>query len=296
MTYQTSIRCLAAGVLAGLSFVLTGCFITPGKFTSELLLAQDESFTFTYEGEIFFLGLSSLAGMGAAAEEFEPKECYDEETYEVRECTEAELAQQRADWDASAPQRAEEAKKKAEQMSAMLGGIDPSDPEATEELRQLLLRHKGWNRVEDKGDGVFDVSYSISGKITHDFLFPVIEGVPGTNPFVQMIVRKGNVVRVNAPGFATDSGDNPMTGLVGGMAGMAGLAAMEGRRNDKMAEEMPDIPKLEGTFSIVMKGNLDIRANNTDEGPSQTPDGEVLTWEISPRTREAPTALIAFGG
>lgn len=100
MTKQSSIRMCAASILAGLSLILTGCFITPGKFSSELVLSSDESFSFTYEGEIFFLGLSSLAQMGAAAEEFEPDECYDDETYETRECTEAELARQRADWDA----------------------------------------------------------------------------------------------------------------------------------------------------------------------------------------------------
>lgn len=292
MTKPTSIRTCAASILAGLSLILTGCFITPGKFTSELVLGSDESFAFSYEGEIFFLGLSSLAQMGAAAEEFEAAECYDEETYETRECTEAELAQQRADWDAGAEARAEEAKQKAEQMSTMLGGIDPNDPQATEELRQLLLRHEGWDRVEDKGNGVFDVSYSVSGKITHDFMFPVIEGVPGTNPFVQMIIREGKVVRINAPGFATDSGDNPMTGMMGGLAG---LAAMGGGENAAMAENMPDIPQLDGTFSIVMNGDLTVRANNTDEGASATPNGQVLTWDISPRTKDAPTALIAFG-
>ncbi|QFT77409.1 hypothetical protein [Erythrobacter sp. THAF29] len=292
MTKQSSIRMCAASILAGLSLILTGCFITPGKFSSELVLSSDESFSFTYEGEIFFLGLSSLAQMGAAAEEFEPDECYDDETYETRECTEAELARQRADWDAGAEARAEEAKRKAEQMSAMLGGIDPNDPQATEELRQLLLRHEGWDRVEDKGNGGFDVSYSVTGKITHDFLFPVIEGVPGTNPFVQMIIRDGKVVRINAPGFATDSGDNPMTGMMGGLAG---LAAMGGGENAAMAENMPDIPQLDGTFSIVTKGDLKIRANNTDEGAQPTPTGEVLRWEISPRTKDAPTALIAFG-
>ena len=133
MTKPTTIRMGAVSLLAGLSLLLTGCFITPGKFTSQLTLAEDESFTFTYEGEIFFLGLSSLAQMGAASEEFQPTECYDEETYESRDCTEEELAEQRAEWEAGAEARAAKAKKEAEQMSAMMGGIDPTDPEATEE-------------------------------------------------------------------------------------------------------------------------------------------------------------------
>jgi hypothetical protein len=40
-----------------------------------------------------------------------------------------------------------------------------------------------------------------------------------------------------------------------------------------------------------------ILANNTDEGAERaTAGGEVLRWNISPRTTQAPTALIAAGG
>ena len=287
MTVHQSPRIFATAMLAGLSLLLTGCFITPGKFTSELVLTEDDRFTFTYEGEIFFLGLSSLAEMGAAAEEFTPDTCYDDDTFEERECTAEELAEQRANWDAMAEFRAAEAAREAEQMSAIMGGIDPSDPEASAELVALLERQEGWNRVVDKGDGVFDVSYSVSGELSHDFMFPVIEDFPMANPFVQIILRDGDVVRVNAPGFAASNESNPMGGMMGGMAGMAGLAALGGEEG---APEMPDIPVIEGTFTIVTSGN--IRANNTDEGPADTAEGQRLEWEISPRTSAAPTALI----
>ena len=140
----------------------------------------------------------------------------------------------------------------------------------------------------DKGDGVFDVTYSVSGELSHDFMFPVIEGFPMANPFVQIILRDGDVVRVNAPGFAASNESNPMSGMMGGMAGMAGLAAMGQQGED--APEMPDIPTIEGTFAIVTTG--DIRANNTDEGPAESGAMQRLKWEISPRTTNAPTALI----
>ena len=286
MTKHTTIRMRAAGLLAGFSLLLTGCFITPGKFTSELVLTQDEdlSFTFTYEGEIFFLGLSELAQMGAGAEEFESAGCYDEETYEERECTEEEIAEQRAQWEAEVEERAAKAKKDAEEMAALLGGIDPSDPEADAKLAKMLLRQKGWERVEPKGNGVFDISYSISSQLSHDFMFPFIEDVPATNPFVQMILRDDDVVRINAPGFAAQSGSNPMAG----MGALAGLAAM----GKEGGEGMPDIPAMEGTFTIVTVGGAKIRANNTDEGPNPTPTGEMLVWDITPATAAAPTALI----
>jgi len=287
MTAHSPIRLKAAAVLASLSLLLSGCFITPGKFTSELQLLEGDQFTFSYEGEIFFLALADLAEMGAANNTFSST-CWDEDTFEERECTAEEEAEQRADWDAGAEMRAEKAEREAKQMAAIMGGIDPTDPEASAELTQLLLRQKGWNRVEDKGDGVFDVSYSISGNLTHDFMFPLIEGFPTTNPFVQMIMRDGDLVRVNAPGFAGQNAGGPFGALTGGMPGMAGMAALAEGSPDN--EGMPDIPAIEGTFTIITSGT--IRANNTDEGSQTTSEGETLAWDISPRTKAAPTALI----
>ena len=287
MTIQTSKRGFATALIASLSLLLTGCFISPGKFKSELVLLQEDRFTFTYEGEIFFLGLAGLAEMGAATEEFEADDCFNED-FEKRECTETELAEQREVWDMNAPIRAAEAKEKAQQMGAIMGGIDPSDPEASAELVELLSRQRGWNSVVDKGDGVFDISYSIGGELNHDFMFPVIEGFPTTNPFVQIILREGSVVRVNAPGFATQGEGNPMSAMMGGLAGLGGMAAMANQGSE--GEEMPNLPTMEGTFTIITNGQ--IKANNTDEGASTTARGEELVWEISPRTGAAPTALI----
>ena len=76
--------------------------------------------------------------------------------------------------------------------------------------------------------------------------------------------------------------------MMAGMGGMAGLASMGSGGSGP--GEMPDIPAMEGTFRIVTSGH--IRANNTDEGPNPTPNGEMLEWEIEPGTMQAPTALI----
>lgn len=287
MTVQTSKRGIATALIASLSLLLTGCFVTPGKFTSELILLQEDRFNFTYEGEIFFLGLANLAEMGAASKEFEAQDCFDD-GFEKRECTAQELAEQREVWDMNAPIRAAEAQEQAQQMRTMMGGIDPNDPEASAELVSLLSRQRGWRSVVDKGNGVFDVSYSIGGSLGHDFMFPVIEGFPTTNPFVQIILREDSVVRVNAPGFSAQNEGGPMGGMMGGMAGLGGMAAMANQRPD--GQEMPNFPTMEGTFTIITNGQ--IRANNTDEGAQTTARGEELVWEISPRTSAAPTALI----
>lgn len=292
MTHRkTPMRLVAAAGIAAFSLLLTGCFLSPGKFVSSLELRTDESFSFTYEGEIYALGLSQLAQMGAAAEAFEPSACFDEETFEDRDCTEAEIAEQRAEWEAGAEQRAAEAKRKAEQLSAMMGGIDPSDPEASAKFAALLLRHEGWQRVAPKGDGLFDVSYRIEGRLTHDFAFPTIEGFAATGPFVQMILRKGRVIRIDAPGFAPQNGEHPMQGMLGPMAG---LAALEQDGKPDGSKTVPYVPQVEGTFTIKVPGGMAIRANNTDEGPRNSGGVQMLEWEISPRTKTAPTALIAY--
>ncbi len=298
MPNLTTIRLRAAAMLAGLALALSGCFVTPGKFTSEMALTGPDSFTFRYDGEIFFLGLSKLAQMSAAAEDSFTASCFDDESFESRDCTAEEEAAQREDWEAGTAARAQEAKEKAKQMAAIMGGIDPSDPKASDELVKLLQRQKGWERVVHKGDGVFDVSYRVSGTLGHDFLFPMIEGFPATNPFVQMIQRKGGQVRINAPGFAAQSGEaGGGIGAMLGMGSLAGLAALgaaeQAGEAGSGAEALPGIPMMEGTFTLRAGPGMRILANNTDEGPEASSDGgEVLRWQIGPRSTQAPTALI----
>lgn len=297
MTMFSSIRLRAAGVLAGFALVLSGCFMTPGKFTSELAITGPDSFTFRYEGEIFFLGLSKLAQMDAANADNFTANCFDDETYESRACTAEEEAIQREEWEAGAAERAEQAKKQAQQMAAIMGGIDPSDPKAADELVKLLQRQKGWERVVHKGDGVFDVSYRVSGTMGHDFTFPMIEGFPQTNPFVQVFLRKGAQVRINAPGFAAQSADSSGLGTILGAGSFAGLAAMGAAEQSREAGEnpaaMPGVPVMDGTFTVRAAAGMRILANNTDEGPVAEAGGETLVWRINQRTAQAPTALIA---
>lgn len=300
MAKFTTIRLRAAALLTGLALALTGCFMSPGKFTSELAITGPDSFTFRYEGEIFFLTLSKMALMGATADEPFAAECLDDETFESRNCTPEEEAFQREDWEAGAGQRAAKAKKDADMMKAIMGGIDPTDPKATEEMVRLLERQKGWNKVVHKGDGLFDVSYSATGTLSHDFMFPTIEGFPATNPFVQMILRDGGQVRINAPAFMAQNSDSPMGAMMGGMGSLAGLAAMstaDGAENPSQgnqASQMPSVPALDGMFTIRTAPGMRVLANNTDEGPETATDGgESLRWTISPRTNQAPTALIA---
>ena len=272
----------AASLAAASTLALSGCLLTPGAFTSELHVMKDGSFSYSYDGEIQMLALSKLAEMGK--DKTFDAECYDED-FEKRECTLAEVNEQRAEWDAGASAREAERKKKAAEMKAMLGGIDPSNPEAAQELADKLERQRGWEDVTYLGDGLFDVDFRISGRMSHDFAFPMIEKMPMANMFVTVMLRDDNQLRVDAPGFAAQGGGNPMQGM---MAGMAGLARMSGENG----KDMGKIAVPEGTFTIVTDGR--ILANNTNEGPQASSHGQSLVWEISPRTEQAPTALIAF--
>ena len=300
MTIFTDIRLRAATLLAGIALALSGCFMTPGKFTSELAITGPDSFTFSYEGEIFFLGLSKLAQMGAAAEEpFTLEACYSDDAFEAHDCSEEELATQRANWEAGAAERSAKAKKDAETMKAIMGGIDPSDPKAANELVRLLQRQRGWKQVVSKGDGLFEVSFAASSTLGHDFMFPLIEGFAPINPFVQMFLRSGGQARIIAPGFAAQNGDNPLGGMAGGMGALAGLATIGGAQGGSEGETppaLPGVPLLDGTFTIRTAPGMRILANNTDEGPAPASGGgEMLVWKITPRTTQAPTALIATG-
>lgn len=299
MALLSSMRLRAAALLAGFALALSGCFVSPGRFNAELVLTGPDSFTFSYEGEIFFLGLSKLAQMGAEEEQtFTPSECYKDGSDETRPCTKNEIEAQRAAWEAGAAERAARSKEQAQQMAAIMGGIDPTDPKAADELVALLQRQKGWERVVNKGDGVFEVSYRVSGSMSHDFMFPSIEGFPATNPFVQVIQRKGGQLRINAPGFATQTGDQtggPL-GALFGLGSLGTLAAM-GAGDPQQAgesEALKNVPKIEGTFAIRAASGMRILANNTDEGPrAEAGGGEALIWRITPRTAQSPTALIA---
>ena len=265
--------------------LLTGCLLSPGKFASELELMKSGDFSYSYKGEIQMLALSKLAEMGAKEkEEFEAEDCYLDNGFETRPCTANEIAGQKAEWDANADNRRMKRKQEAEQFKAMMGGIDPSNPEAAAELAAQLKRQKGWNSVIHKGDGLFEVDFAIQGKLTHDFVFPLIEKMPVGSSFVTAILREDGKVRIDAPGFAAQGAGNPLQGMMGGMMGLAQLdSGSEKQTPTKMV--MP-----EGTFSIRTDGT--ILANNTDEGPQASGPGSLLSWDINPRTEQAPTALV----
>ena len=283
------VRATALAV-AGAALALAACIVAPGKFESTLDLRQDGRFTFSYSGQIYLLALSRLAEMANESEasgEFVESTCYDDEGVEERPCTDEEIAEQRQAWEEQAAARKASAEREAEQMRQVLGGIDPADPEAAEELAERLRRQEGWKRVDYRGNGLFEVEFSISSRMGHDFTVPTLERFPMSNSFVIANLRQGNTVRIEAPGFSAPGGGNPMQGMMAGMAGALGSPVGED-------SDVPPGPEMDGIFRIVTDGQ--ILANNTDEGPTAGGTGQVLEWKVNKRTQSAPMALIQLGG
>lgn len=280
-------RATRAAVGLGLAALLASCFFAPGKFTSQLDLRKDGSFTFAYRGEIYMLALNRLAEMSRDSEEFTPDTCHDDD-FNDRDCTKAELDQQRADWESQKANRKAEDQRNLQAMQGMLGGIDPSDPKAAQEIADRLKRQRGWNSVQYEGNGLYLVDFSVAGRMDHDLVFPVIEGFPMANSFVTATLRNGNAVRIEAPGF---------TGQSMGATPLAAMMQAAGQGKDAPADatggDDPNLPKVDGTFTIVTDGT--ILANNTDEGPTRSAAGQQLAWTINARTSGAPVALIQLG-
>jgi hypothetical protein len=266
------------------SLALSACILSPGNFEAALDLRRDGRFTFTYRGQIHLLALSKLAQMSdrsGSDEEFAETPCWDDD-FNDRECTEEEIAEQREAWEAAADERKSRDEREAEAMREFLGGIDPSDPKAAEELAERLRRQEGWRQVDYRGDGLFEVDFAITSSLGHYFAFPTFERFPMTNAFVLANLRQGRAVRVEAPAFSRQGGSNPFQSF-------AGLVAL-GAASASGADAAPQIPEMDGTFTIVTDGR--ILANNTDDGPRTSAEGQVLEWKVTRRTEAAPTALI----
>jgi hypothetical protein len=285
-------RRIAATLVAAATLLLSACFVSPGSFTSAIDLRKDGRFSYSYSGEIYLLGLSKLAEMGQKskwAEPFKAEPCHsDDGEMTERACSKDEIAQQKADWEENRKADAERQKRDAEMMKTMLGGIDPSNPQAAEELAERLRKQAGWRSVVYKGDGLFVVDFAISGRIDHDFQFPTMERMPMANAFVILNKRSDGSVRMDAPAFGQPGQGNPMANL-GQLAAMG--AAMGGSKDGE--EQLPRLPELNGTLVLTTDGA--ILANNTDDGPAATTTGQRLVWKVTPRSATTPTALVRLG-
>jgi hypothetical protein len=255
---MTPKRLAAAGMAAALAVLLAACMLMPGRFVSSLDLRKDGSFAFAYKGEIHFVSPSEL--------------------------------DEKKDDKSSATGDTSRKGQEAAQMEAMMGGMNLSDPKTAEEFARKLARQHGWRSVTSMGNGRFDVDYAVSGSLTHDFTFPVIDGFPQATPFVQVIRRNDGSVRINAPAFSTGPDGSPLRNLAA-MGAMA-PSGTDPAGKEKDAGKAPKLPVLDGAFTVTTDGA--VLANNTEEGPQQHAKGSLLAWTVNERSASAPTALIGL--
>lgn len=275
-------RVFTGALLALTSLVLAACMLLPGKFGSDLTLRRDGTFSFSYKGEIFLPPLSKLAQDKSKStgekRPFAPSPCRDEGSDASRPCTKAEVDAQRAAWEVAQPEAPQRDAENERMAKAWLGGLDPSDPKAADAFAERLSRQAGWKSVINRGDGRFEVEYAVSGRLDHDFSFPMIERMPAVVPFVTMIRRNDGSVRIDAPAFASTASASPFMAMLAEMA----------KDKTKGGDGTP--PQMDGTFTLRTDGA--ILANNTDEGARPDPAGQRLDWKVDVRTAAMPTALI----
>ncbi len=272
------------GLVAVATVFLSSCVMVPGQFVSQLILEDDGEFTFSYDGEISFVGIEQLSELDKPAlGELPEPTCIDEETFADRECTPEEISEQRAVHEAQVQRQADRGKEEAAMFASLLGGVDLSDAADARLFAQRVRRQTGWSKVEYIGDGKFDVEFNISGELDFDFTFPTFEGVSAPSPFVTLSVRNDGTVRMNAPSFARPSNANPV------FLALIGFGDSSQSRGD-MANPFDELVKINGTFQLVTSG--EVLANNTDTGPERRWGRSVLNWAVDNRLESAPTALI----
>lgn len=262
--------------VALLPLALAGCFMTPGKFGATLDLRRNGDFAFAYKGEIIFQSPDDFMKPGGEeAWSDDQARCSAEDSGDSRPCTPAEIAKQRKDWEADAAARREKNQKEAAQFGAMFG-YTPGDEAANQRLAATIARYEGWKSVVYRGKGVFDVDYQTSGKLTQDFVFPLIPGSDIVFPFVAVRRQTDGSVRVNAPS------------LVGGA--FQGMAARMKAMGESGEPGLAAASHAEGRFTIVTDG--EVLTNNTDGGATAGVSGKALIWDIAPGSQKIPEALI----
>ena len=157
-----------------MGLLLASCVLTPGKFTSDLVLHRNGQFTFSYKGDVTAVDPnSSMDGMMAAPSENE---------------TAAEKAERQA-------REAEKTKDKNARYRAIVDAIS---------------KEKGIRAIRHLGDGKFALDYQISGTLDHSFVFPFNSDAEIVIPFLMIEPRGDGSVRVKAVGYVGSQGGLPV--------------------------------------------------------------------------------------
>lgn len=260
--------------------LLAGCFLTPGAFDSSLDLRRGGEFTFAYKGEVVFTIPDDMMGGKPTTWSDDLAVCDDMDkpignAMEAGKCTSAQIAEQKKAWEAE--QAAKKAKNAEESKQfAALFGYAPGDDAANQRLAAQLAKYEGFRSMTYAGNGVFNVDYAKSGRLDHDFVFPVMMQGNVMFPFVIVRPQTDGAVRVSAPA----------------LIGNGALGALARMKDAGMGGELAKLPpnRTKGRFVLTTDG--DVLTNNTDDGPAAGARGKTLTWNVDARSAVVPEALI----
>lgn len=228
-----------------LPLALYGCVLTPGRFVSTLSINGDRSFAFSYKGEVIALDPKKDFGKGLG----DLPKSDDSQGEPGGETESKSLSFLR-------PVSAETAKAAAETETR------------NKAIAEALSKEYGYRSVVYQGKGVFLIDYAISGRLTHNFVFPFNADAEAVFPFLVIELRANNSVRVKAPGFANDS-----SGDKTGMGSEFGAAS-----------------KLDGIFTLDT--DAEIVSQNNEDGASRSGGRQTIRWRATPLTKDAPSAVL----
>jgi hypothetical protein len=239
--------------------LLFGCVLTPGKFVSSMSINADRTFSFTYKGEVIALDLGKAFGKGMSSGS--PSE--DEAGPAVDTAVAA---------DAAKPAPLVEEKSSPDMIDASTND-QASDDLKNRAIAEALSKEYGYRSVKYLGKGKFDIDYAVSGKLTHNFVFPFNVDAEAVLPFVVIELRQNNIVRVKAPGFANDSskGKNPMGSGMGSDTSSA----------------------LDGLFTLDT--DAEIVSQNNEDGATKADRRRIIRWRATPLSKDMPTAVLRMG-
>ena len=138
-------------------------------------------------------------------------------------------------------------------------------------MADALSREQGVRKITYAGNGKFMLDYEISGRLDHGFVFPFNTDAEVAIPFLAIELRKDGSARVKAPGFVGSAKESPMPGMppLGGANGMA-----------------------DGTFTI--RTDAEILMHNSEAGVKKEAGRNMVSWRVTPLTKEAPVLSLRF--
>ena len=234
----------AASALA-CCLMLGACLVTPGKFESTLDIRADRQFSFTYKGEIIS---SDMKGLGSSGEDLIGDD---------------------------APEKKDSALHKTAMQKGSGGSFDngsaSGDDAQMQAIAAALSKEKGFRSARYMGNHRFEIDYAISGRLTHNFLFPFNSDAEIVLPFVAVELRGDDRVRVKAPGYSNgfDKSREPM-----GQSGPGDDASKA----------------LDGHLTLTT--DAEIVSQNQEDGAQSVAGGKKIVWRITPLTSEAPMATL----